>query len=85
MGKKSILEGLDKDEETTKLHFMKDLKEQRKKLISHKPKPQELYYIFHLILNQSRFTYSTCLALGYYVRCFACRRRSKLKRIKAAK
>ena len=27
MGKKSILEGLDKDEETTKLHFMKDLKE----------------------------------------------------------
>ena len=54
-------------------------------LISHKPKRQQLYYIFHLILNQSRFTYNTCYALGYYLRCYNCRRLKTLKRIKGAK
>ena len=63
---------------------MDRMKKQRKKLISHEPKRHQLYYIFHLILNQRRFTYNSCLAIMYYLRCWNCRSRNKLKRIKSA-
>ena len=64
--------------------FMENLREKRKKLISETPKRQQLFYIFHLIMNQRKFTYNTCNALAYYFRCFACRKASSLKNIKAA-
>ena len=65
--------------------FMQNLREKRRKLISDRPKRQQLYYIFHLILNQRKFSYNSCLAIAYYLRCFACRKSSSLKKSKAAK
>ena len=65
--------------------FMRGLKNTRMKLISTWPKRQQLYYIFHLILNQRRFSYSTFLALSYFFRCYNCRNRKSLAKIKSAK
>lgn len=48
------------DESAKKETFKKQLIEQRKNLISHSPRRQQLYYIYHMILNQTRFTYSNC-------------------------
>lgn len=65
--------------------FMHCLNSQRKKLISHRPKRQQLFYIFHLILNQRRFSYNTCYAIRYFFSCLACRGKRSLKNLKRAK
>ena len=54
--------------------FKKKVKEQRGKLISDKPKKQQLYWIYALILNQRRLIYTTCNLLTYYLRCYNCRK-----------
>ena len=64
---------------------MSGLQASRKKLLSLKPKRQQLFYIFHLILNQRRFSYNTCLAFRYYFKCFACRSKNSLKKKASAK
>ena len=58
---------------------MHGLKANRSKLISQQPRRQQLYYIFHMILNIRRFSYNTCLALKYLLCCYDCRSRSSLK------
>ena len=80
----TFLQGIDGNEERNEKNFMERMKKQRSKLISHEPKRHQLYYIFHLILNQRRFTYSTCLAIMYFFRCRNCRSRKHLKRTKSA-
>ena len=72
MSKHTFLEQIQLDDQEIEKRFLSDLKQQRKTLISHIPKRQQLYYIYHLILNQGQFTYSMCLTLAYYFRCFAC-------------
>ena len=57
--KNSFLDDIE-DESAKKETFKKQLSEQRKNLISHSPRRQQLYYIYHLILNQTRFTYTNC-------------------------
>ena len=52
VSKKNFLETVENDQETTEKKFKQHLEAQRKNLISHKPRRQQLYYIFHLILNQ---------------------------------
>ena len=69
----------------SKRSFMDGLKTIRSKLISYKPRRQQLFYIFHMILNQRRLSYNTCLALCYYFRCFACRKERSLKRKSSSK
>ena len=64
---------------------MSDLKQIRSKLISYKPRRQQLYYIFHIILNQRRLSYNTCLALGYYFKCRKCRKERSLKERSSSK
>ena len=54
-------------------------------IIEGKPTCEQLSYIFHLIMNQRRLTYNTCFAIGYYLRCFVCRKNNSLKQIKSAK
>ena len=66
-----------------KANFMKGLRNQRKNLISRSPRRQQLYFIYHLILNQSRFVYSECQALAYFLCCRACRSQSSLKNSKS--
>ena len=63
---------------------MVSLRNQQKKLISHEPKQHQLYYIYHLILNQRRLTYNTCLSILYFFRCRNCRDNKKLRNIKSA-
>ena len=65
--------------------FKQQVKEQRKKLLSEKPKKQQLYWIYALILNQRRLVYSTCNVLLYYLRCYNCRKKSSLKKNKSSK
>jgi hypothetical protein len=54
-------------------------------MISGKPSREQLSYIFHLIINQRRLTYNTFFAIGYYLRCFVCRKTNNLKQIKSAR
>ena len=65
--------------------FMQDLRQHRSKLISHRPKRQQLYYIYHMILNQRRLSYNTILAVWYYFRCFTCRKRTRAKKTKSSR
>ena len=80
----TLLQGIDGNEEQNEKNFMEKMKKQRKKLISHEPKRHQLYYIFHLILNQRRFTYNTCLSIMYFFRCRNCRSNKKLRHVKSA-
>ena len=54
-------------------------------LISAKPKRQHLYYIYHLIVNQTMFRYATWSTLQSYLRCFVCRSQKSLRKIKSAR
>ena len=65
--------------------FMTGLKKQAKTLISQRPKRQQLFYLFHLILNQRKFSYHDCNALTYFLRCFCLRKQSSLKKLASAK
>ena len=73
------IQGFDKSEKDLAFEFKRKVKEQRRKLISEKPKKQQLYCIFALILNQKRLVYTTCNALMYYLRCYKCRKQGNLK------
>lgn len=68
-----------------KIHRMNGLKEQRKKLIAARPNRQQLYYVFHSILNQRKLSYSKCQAICYNMRCFFCLSESRLKKSKRSK
>ena len=65
--------------------FMKGLKQMQKKLISERPKRQQLYYIFHMIINQRKFSYNTFNAIRYFLCCRVCRNKSSLNKIKSGK
>ena len=65
--------------------FKRRVKRQRGKLISEKPKKQQLYWIFALILNQRRLVYDTCNLFSYYLRCNNCRKQSSLKKSKSGR
>ena len=67
------------NEKDMAVEFKKKVKEQRGKLISDKPKKQQLYWIYALILNQRRLVYTTCNLLTYYLRCNQCRKQNSLK------
>ena len=61
------------------------IKEEEKKLISKTPKRQQLYWIYKMILNRSKFEYSLRHYFEYYLKCFHCRSRRSLTQIKAGK
>ena len=65
--------------------FMADMHTKQKNLISEQPKRQQIFYIFHMILNQRRLSYNICLALGYYFRCLVCRRSQSLRQRASSK
>jgi len=54
-------------------------------LISERPKRQQLFYIFHLILNQRQFSYNTFNAVRYYLACLHCRKKSSIRSSSIAK
>lgn len=85
IGKKNVLEGMEKSEAFTKKKFKSELNKRRQRMLHHRPKRQSLYYIFHLILNQKKLTYNTCYALQYVFRCFICRKTKSLRTLKGAK
>ena len=45
--------------------FMDSIKKRTAKLVSIRPKRQQLFYIFHLICIQRRFSYNTFMAIRY--------------------
>ena len=52
----------------------------KKRLISLKPKKQQLFAIYHLILNQRNFVYQSCKAFTYQLTCLDCRSKRSIKR-----
>ena len=54
-------------------------------MISGKPKRQQLYYIYHLIVNQTLFKYAIVGAINSCVRCFICRSQKSLRRIQSGR
>mgnify|MGYP001626887541 CR=1 FL=1 len=54
-------------------------------MIHHKPERHSLYYIYHLILNQRKFVYTTCDALRYVFCCLICRKTKSLRHLKGGK
>ena len=80
-----VITGIDKSEKDLACEFKRKVKEQRRKLINEKPKKQQLYWIYALILNQKRLVYTTCNALFYYLRCYRCLKKSNLKKSKSGK
>ena len=64
------------------LNYRLQISKQRKRLIGQKPSKQQLFSIYHLIMNQRNFTYKACQAFVYQFRCcLACRNRSSVKKI----
>ena len=49
--------------------------------ISKRPKRQQLYYLYRIIMNRRTFEYSLRHVFQYYLRCFYCRSREALRRI----
>ena len=56
---KSIIRGMETNVKDQNQIFMDNLRDARKRLISQIPSRQQLFYIFHLILNQRPFSYNT--------------------------
>ncbi len=54
-------------------------------MINEKPKRHSLYYIYHLLLNQRRFVYTTCNVLRYVFCCLICRKSKSLRFLKGGK
>ena len=61
------------------IHFRQEVQKQRKKLISNRPKRQQLFSIYHLIINQRNFTYKACQSLVYILSCASCRSKRSIK------
>ena len=65
--------------EAYKKKMKKLLKDDEKEAISKKPKRQQLYKLFKLIINRKDFQYSYFHAFERYLRCFRCKSRKSLK------
>ena len=73
ISRKSFDEKIDESEnDAMKTKFKKDMNKQRRSLIPQAPKRQQLYYIYHLILNQRKFKYDAWQAFKYTFNCFKC-------------
>ena len=65
---------------------MKDaIRKQLKMPISSKPKKQQLYYLYKMIMNRRTFEYKMRHTLRYYFKCFCLRSNKSLKQIKDGK
>ena len=65
---------------------MAGLRNLRHTLICEKPKRQQLFYIYHLILNRRKFIYDKCNSASYFFCRFGCMRsESSLKNLKTGK
>ena len=78
----SLFKGLtetDSKIERGNIDFRRLVTKQREELIGVKPKKQQLFSIYHLIMNQKSFAYKSCQAFVYLFSCFECRSKQSVK------